>query len=604
MAEGRNPWQVDSIEDFYVLKCPECAFFSKLENSFQDHAVKNHYLSHILFSESTLFNEHEFESDNISKTSAIFDQQELNIDQNELDADLIEFESCQNEFDVKQNEFHVDQNEFGEDSVSGKSSKSTENEIMLVEEFGSSEKNKSEHCKSDLYIESFLHVHERKKTYSRASKRSFSSSKLNKVHTETQAVSNNEDSLPIVEQKLSLDYDEFEDTMITNPIEKFSFKKEISEKNDTDVNIDFTTHVDEDNMKISKSEGSSSNPIRFEVQDFASIPTKILVSDCFSITPCSDNPIDVKIKEEISDFKLNNDAINISIENSSIKTEICEETKISDCDNTMSMLNTHINIKEEICDDTEPNDFIHNDVEEEYLENTTKNEIKSTELDDYITIPKKKYSEILKKHVELVLEQQKPHKCSVCNKRFDQKGNLRTHIWKKHSHVVSNESKKVFTDKPTEKHSCSLCFKSYPYMSVLKKHMKLAHDFSTEMVNLMEINLKETQIESAIKEILHQEDPLTIFDLKNCHEVESSSISNFNIEEDQTLLEKNEQKKDTFKCGYFKCPLCHTEFRYFDSLKIHIGRLHGAGKTKPKENYKECEVIFSLTNVNIPPNKQ
>ena len=71
MAEGRNPWRVDSIEDFYVLKCPECAFFSKLENSFQEHAVKNHDLSHILFSESTLFNEYEFDTDNISKTSAI-----------------------------------------------------------------------------------------------------------------------------------------------------------------------------------------------------------------------------------------------------------------------------------------------------------------------------------------------------------------------------------------------------------------------------------------------------------------------------------------------------------------------------------------------------
>ena len=65
------------------------------------------------------------------------------------------------------------------------------------------------------------------------------------------------------------------------------------------------------------------------------------------------------------------------------------------------------------------------------------------------------------------------------------------------------------------------------------------------------------------------------------------------FEEDQSLLKKNEQKKDTFNCGYFKCPFCPTELRYFDSLKIHIGRLHGAGKTKPKENYKKCEAHFS-----------
>ena len=79
MVKGRNPWQVDSIADFYVLKCPECAFFSNLENSFLEHAVKNHALSHILFSESTLFDEHEFESDNISKTFAVFYQHEFDI---------------------------------------------------------------------------------------------------------------------------------------------------------------------------------------------------------------------------------------------------------------------------------------------------------------------------------------------------------------------------------------------------------------------------------------------------------------------------------------------------------------------------------------------
>ena len=67
MAEGRNPWRVDSIEDFYVLKCPECFFFTK-----QGNAVKNQAtLSHTLFCESTIFDEHQFD-----------------VDPNEFDADL------------------------------------------------------------------------------------------------------------------------------------------------------------------------------------------------------------------------------------------------------------------------------------------------------------------------------------------------------------------------------------------------------------------------------------------------------------------------------------------------------------------------------------
>ena len=44
-----NPWQVDSIDVFYFLKCPECTFDTKKENEFQEHAVENHPLSFVLF---------------------------------------------------------------------------------------------------------------------------------------------------------------------------------------------------------------------------------------------------------------------------------------------------------------------------------------------------------------------------------------------------------------------------------------------------------------------------------------------------------------------------------------------------------------------------
>ena len=44
-----NPWQVDSIESFTYLKCPECVFDTKEKSCFQNHAIENHPLSHILF---------------------------------------------------------------------------------------------------------------------------------------------------------------------------------------------------------------------------------------------------------------------------------------------------------------------------------------------------------------------------------------------------------------------------------------------------------------------------------------------------------------------------------------------------------------------------
>ena len=44
-----NPWQVDSIQAFYFLKCPECAFDTKEENYFHEHALQNHPLSIVFF---------------------------------------------------------------------------------------------------------------------------------------------------------------------------------------------------------------------------------------------------------------------------------------------------------------------------------------------------------------------------------------------------------------------------------------------------------------------------------------------------------------------------------------------------------------------------
>ena len=47
-----NPWQVESTEAFYSFLCPECGFNSKEGTFFQDHAIKNHPLSLVLFENS------------------------------------------------------------------------------------------------------------------------------------------------------------------------------------------------------------------------------------------------------------------------------------------------------------------------------------------------------------------------------------------------------------------------------------------------------------------------------------------------------------------------------------------------------------------------
>ena len=47
-----NPWQVESIQAFSILKCPECFFDTKDENKFEDHAMANHPMSYVLFGKS------------------------------------------------------------------------------------------------------------------------------------------------------------------------------------------------------------------------------------------------------------------------------------------------------------------------------------------------------------------------------------------------------------------------------------------------------------------------------------------------------------------------------------------------------------------------
>ena len=44
-----NPWEVESIQDFLFLKCPECIFDTKEENIFQGHALEKHPLSFVFF---------------------------------------------------------------------------------------------------------------------------------------------------------------------------------------------------------------------------------------------------------------------------------------------------------------------------------------------------------------------------------------------------------------------------------------------------------------------------------------------------------------------------------------------------------------------------
>ena len=49
MGSCDNPWEVESIQSFAFLNCPECTFKTKEESFFQDHAIETHPLCFVLF---------------------------------------------------------------------------------------------------------------------------------------------------------------------------------------------------------------------------------------------------------------------------------------------------------------------------------------------------------------------------------------------------------------------------------------------------------------------------------------------------------------------------------------------------------------------------
>jgi hypothetical protein len=76
-----NPWIVESIRAFYYLKCPECKFNTKEENSFEDHAIENHPMSYELFGKKSV-TEEEFDSVMIKEEQmSDFDEKENNCEQ-------------------------------------------------------------------------------------------------------------------------------------------------------------------------------------------------------------------------------------------------------------------------------------------------------------------------------------------------------------------------------------------------------------------------------------------------------------------------------------------------------------------------------------------
>ena len=118
-----NPWQVNSIEAFAYLKCPECDFDSKAESSFKSHAIKTHPLSRVFFGNAMV--------DNDTKVTILkYDPNDIDnhIQENYEDLQLTSTNSF--EIDIVKEEITIDEHHFSEIVVENDVSKFEKQKIQ------------------------------------------------------------------------------------------------------------------------------------------------------------------------------------------------------------------------------------------------------------------------------------------------------------------------------------------------------------------------------------------------------------------------------------------------------------------------------------------
>ena len=135
--DAENPWQVESIEAFYFLKCPQCLFFTQKDSSFYHHAVENHPLSLILFGKPTI---------EIINPLEILDLPvKSETPENSFEVNENSFEMKENSFEVNESSLEVDESSFDKtiaEDFNGKIKNDLLNESFEIIE--TNEQNRSE----------------------------------------------------------------------------------------------------------------------------------------------------------------------------------------------------------------------------------------------------------------------------------------------------------------------------------------------------------------------------------------------------------------------------------------------------------------------------
>ena len=124
IAFENNPWNVESLESFLFLKCPQCVFDTKEKDSFQNHAIENHPLSVVLF-DKILKEEKYFDKDLDIEDPLSADK--INSEDQQWEPDYLDYcESKLEEFDYEYTKHNDEKNEIKKERKTIQSHSQTE----------------------------------------------------------------------------------------------------------------------------------------------------------------------------------------------------------------------------------------------------------------------------------------------------------------------------------------------------------------------------------------------------------------------------------------------------------------------------------------------
>ena len=155
----------------------------------------------------------------------------------------------------------------------------------------------------------------------------------------------------------------------------------------------------------------------------------------------------------------------------------------------------------------------------------------------------------------LDIEDEKPHSCSTCGKRFRKLNNLQ-------SHVSSVHEKKKRVGKIWK---CSVCDESFSRNKTLTTHMAEVHDIKRKTIwncSLCEETFSKNKDLEFHRKTVHKIE--VVYECPLCNKKSESDIK----ERKHLTLKHPEVEKP------FECPTCKVLFKLRKSLNYHIANVH------------------------------